>query len=167
MNLKRISLSVLVVLALMLMTFATAVAGEADLTEEANTLSVQLAPSHYAVQPGDLFYVRTYLENRTKLELAHIPMFALMEVEGNWYSWPSWRPLDPGETGNVLDFMYVDVPVGVSSFDLVPPFLCPDFGFTQPMEVRLVAFLTNATFTKILGKPDQVYWRWVPPNWGE
>jgi len=78
--------------------------------------------------------------------LSSIPFFVLLDVGGSYWCAPSWRSLDEG-----LDGYVIDVPAGSSDRSIIPPFIWPE-GAGAITNIYFYAAMTDPHVTSLVGQ---------------
>ncbi len=120
---------------------------------------VRIELSTTQVHPGELFRVTGYLENPGPGAYYEAAVFFVLELEGTYWFWPSWRRCEApcGE----FDFGRRDLLPGTVQVEVVPPFRWPSVGVGQG-EARFFGALMSSDLQRLLGDVTVKDWGWGP-----
>ncbi|MCD4654285.1 hypothetical protein K8T06_10170 [bacterium] len=88
------------------------------------------------------FYLDATLYNHGPA-LSDIPLFILLQIENNFWYWPSWS--------QEVDFKMVDLPSGITDMTILQEFNWPDTSLFWVENVSFLAALVNTETNTILG----------------
>jgi hypothetical protein len=112
------------------------------------------------VHPGDMFWVKGYLENKSG-PLRQVPTFFMLEIYGVFYFWPSWATYDPPESTGI-DFRFEDVPHGSRIIEVMPEFIWPDTGQASLGGMVFYGAMLTQDMSAILGEMAVEEWGFGP-----
>jgi parallel beta-helix repeat protein/predicted outer membrane repeat protein len=122
-------------------------------SEECSDLGVELRmPSHYFKQ-GDVCGCDMYLCNPEQITHSDIPLFVILEVNGEYLFAPSFTEND--------HYIILELLPGLTPMEIIPEFAFPE-GAGSATGITWYAGMTNSSMTELFGKMDS--WEF---GWGE
>jgi len=122
-------------------------------------VTVELATE--LVQPGDEFWVKGRLINPGPEDLVDVPVFFVLDVYGELWFWPSWSSYSPPEHTEI-DYRLMDLPVGWTEVEVVPPFPWPDTGSEGAQGLCFYGAMLDQQMTEVVGDLAAVAWGYGP-----
>lgn len=116
-------------------------------------LSVTLEMPNTYFSPGDICWLKAYLENEVEV-LTDIPLFVILDVYSNYWFWDSWT--------QQIDFVVIDVSLGRTEKTIIDTFTWPDTGGQSMTGLVFWGALTNPEMTEILGEHDRIEFGYGP-----
>ncbi len=83
--------------------------------------------------------------------LQNTPVFILLEAFGNFFSAPTWQPLNAG-----IGYYTLDIYPGISELTVLPEFLWPSIPGSAS-DLRIYGAMTDPQCTRLMGKLDIWY----------
>jgi hypothetical protein len=97
-------------------------------------------------RPGDICRLNAHICNADPDILTDVPVFFLLEVDGQFWFWPSWSE---------LDYQLMNLSSGITGLTVIEPFIWPSgAGSYEP--IYFYGALLNESMTSILGDWDSV-----------
>lgn len=111
-------------------------------------------PTRY-VDPGEMFGLTYTITNKGEL-LTNLPVFVLLDIQGEYFFWPSWIKWSPPEhTG--IDFREYSLDSGDTVIDVFPEFEWPETGLEMD-GLRFIAAVTNWSMTGLASDVEIIEW---------
>ena len=126
-----------------------------SLSEGNFDLNIELKMPRRWVDPGELFGLRMTIDNDGP-ELADLPVFLILDIQGALYFWPLWSFWDvSAQTG--LDFQLSTVPVDDSEIVILPEFVWPELGFDMD-DLQFIGAITNWSMSDLASDIEIEEW---------
>ncbi len=107
------------------------------------------------VDPGELFGLTFTVTNKGE-ELADLPVFIVLDVQGDLFFWPSWAHwAPPAYTG--VDFIRVTLPPGDRELVVFPEIEWPETGLEMD-GLQFIAAVTNWSITGLASDVEVIEW---------
>ncbi len=113
-------------------------------------LGVRLEMPSRHFQMGDECYLNANIFNYVS-PLEAVPFFVVLDIYSHFWFWDDWTYLT-----DQVDFVYINVPLGETSINIIPSFTWPDTGAVEIKGVLFWAAITRPDFSDIYGGPEGI-----------
>lgn len=117
-------------------------------------LGVTLEMPDIFFEAGDPVYLRATVTNQSSMTITGFPLFVLLDVFGEYWAAPSWKPVVEG-----LDYYSLDFPPGETIVDPISEFAWPE-GAGSGQGIIFWGAVTNPGITDICGQYDNWQFGW-------
>jgi hypothetical protein len=105
--------------------------------------------------PGETFYLDAVLRNGGP-EIPGVQAYIVLDVWGELFFWPSWSHYSE-ETGEGIDFVALDLPVGVFSARIIDAFAWPETG-ASGSDLWFYGAIVDPERGEIVGRLSSLRW---------
>lgn len=107
------------------------------------------------VDPGEMFGL-TYTVTHKGTPLAGLPLFVILDIQGQFYFWPSWTLWAP-PVHTTIDYRMIDFDVGDTAVEVFPQIVWPETGIEMD-GLRFIAAVTNWSLTGLASDLETIEW---------
>jgi hypothetical protein len=103
-------------------------------------VSLEMPATYFS--PGDECWLNAHLHNDQQ-PLTAVRLFVVLDIEGQYWFWPSWRPR--------LDYRVLDVPTGLTIVEIIEPFIWPQTTGDPVNGIVFWGAMLDETMSEVIG----------------